>query len=44
MDGKDHVIAGSLKNKFQAAAGYILPDPMVAKAHAGMSAPGSGNK
>jgi uncharacterized protein len=44
MDGKDHVIAGSLKNKFQAAAGYILPDPLVAKAHAGMSAPGSGSK
>lgn len=44
MAGKDHVIAGSLKNKFQAAAGYALPDPLVAKAHAGMSAPGSANK
>ncbi len=44
MAGKDHVVAGSLKNKFQAAAGYALPDPLVAKAHAGMSAPGSGNK
>ncbi|HEX4770739.1 MAG TPA: SDR family NAD(P)-dependent oxidoreductase [Bryobacteraceae bacterium] len=41
MSGKDHVVAGSLKNKFQAAAGYALPDPLVAKAHAGMSAPGS---
>lgn len=44
MDGKDHVVAGSLKNKFQAAAGYALPDPMVAKAHAAMAAPGSGDK
>ncbi len=44
MAGKDHVVAGSLKNKFQAAAGYTLPDPMVAKAHAGMSAPGSAKK
>jgi short-subunit dehydrogenase len=44
MAGKDHVVAGSLKNKFQAAAGYTLPDPLVAKMHAGMSAPGSGDK
>jgi len=44
MAGKDHVVAGSLKNKFQAAAGYTLPDPLVAKAHAGLSAPGSGSK
>jgi short-subunit dehydrogenase len=44
MAGKDHVVAGSLKNKFQAAAGYALPDPMVAKAHAGMSEPGSASK
>lgn len=44
MAGKDHVVAGSLKNKFQAAAGYALPDPLVAKAHAAQSAPGSANK
>jgi short-subunit dehydrogenase len=44
MAGKDHVIAGSFKNKLQAAAGYTLPDPLVAKAHAGMSAPGTANK
>ncbi|MBV9441926.1 MAG: SDR family NAD(P)-dependent oxidoreductase [Acidobacteriaceae bacterium] len=44
MAGKDHVIAGSFKNKMQAAAGYTLPDPLVAKAHAGQSAPGSANK
>ena len=44
MAGKDHVVAGSFKNKLQAAAGYALPDPLVAKAHAGMSAPGTANK
>jgi len=44
MAGKDHVVAGSFKNKMQAAAGYTLPDPLVAKAHAGQSAPGSANK
>lgn len=41
MAGQDHVIAGSFKNKVQAAAGYALPDPLVAKAHAGQSKPGS---
>jgi uncharacterized protein len=44
MAGKDHVVAGSLKNKFQAAAGYALPDPLVAKAHAAMAEPGSASK
>ena len=44
MAGKDHVVAGSFKNKLQAAAGYALPDPLVAKAHAGMPEPGSANK
>lgn len=44
MAGKDHVVAGSFKNKLQAAAGYALPDPLVAKAHAGQSAPGSAEK
>ena len=44
MAGKDHVVAGAFKNKLQAAAGYALPDPLVAKAHAGMSEPGSANK
>lgn len=44
MAGKDHVVAGSLKNKFQAAAGYALPDPLIAKAHAAMAAPGSASK
>ncbi len=44
MAGKDHVIAGSFKNKVQAVAGQTLPDPLVAKAHASQSAPGSANK
>lgn len=44
MAGKDHVVAGSFKNKVQATAGYALPDPLVAKAHAAQSAPGSANK
>ncbi len=44
MAGKDHVVAGAFKNKLQAAAGYALPDPLVAKAHAGMSEPGSASK
>ncbi len=44
MAGKDHVVAGSFKNKLQAAAGYVLPDPVVAPVHAGMAAPGSAKK
>jgi short-subunit dehydrogenase len=44
MAGKDHVVAGSFKNKLQAAASYVLPDPAVAAAHAKMSKPGSAAK
>ena len=44
MAGEDHVVAGSFKNKVFAAAGHVLPDPLVAKAHAGAAAPGSANK
>jgi short-subunit dehydrogenase len=44
MAGKDHVVAGAFKNKLQAAAGYALPDPLVAKAHANMAEPGSASK
>ena len=44
MAGKDHVVAGSFKNKVQAAMGYALPDPLVAKAHASQSEPGSAEK
>lgn len=41
MAGEDHVVAGSPKNKLQAAAGNVLPDPAVAKQHRQMSEPGS---
>lgn len=44
MAGKDHVVAGSFMNKVQAAAGYALPDPVVAAAHAKLSEPGSAKK
>jgi short-subunit dehydrogenase len=44
MAGEDHVVAGSFKNKVFAAAGHALPDPLVAKAHAGAAEPGSANK
>ncbi len=44
MAGKDHVVTGAFTNKLQAAAGYTLPDPLVAKAHAGQSKPGSANE
>jgi uncharacterized protein len=44
MAGKDHVVAGSFKNKVQAAAGHSLPDPMVAEMHRKQSEPGSANR
>jgi short-subunit dehydrogenase len=44
MEGKDHVVAGSFKNKMQAVAGHALPDPMVAEMHRKQSEPGSGRK
>ncbi|MGA8026006.1 MAG: SDR family NAD(P)-dependent oxidoreductase [Bryobacteraceae bacterium] len=44
MAGKDHVVAGSFKNKLQAAAGHALPDPLMAEMHRKQSEPGSANK
>jgi short-subunit dehydrogenase len=44
MAGKDHVVAGSVKNKLQAAAGHVLPDPVMAEMHRKKSEPGSANK
>jgi len=41
--GKDHVVAGSVKNKAQVAAAKVLPDPAMASIHGRMSEPGSGN-
>lgn len=33
MAGKDHVIAGSFKNKLQATIAHVLPDTMLAAMH-----------
>ena len=44
MSGKDHVVAGSFKNKAQAAAANALPDQVVANMHRQMSEPGSAKK
>ncbi|ONI90900.1 oxidoreductase [Saccharothrix sp. ALI-22-I] len=41
MAGDDHVVAGSLRNKAQAMAGRVLPDPLKARAMRGMTEPGS---
>jgi short-subunit dehydrogenase len=30
MDGKDHVVAGSFKNKVQATLAHVLPDTVTA--------------
>jgi short-subunit dehydrogenase len=40
--GKDHVVAGSARNKAQLGAGRVLTEPAKAAAHAKMSEPGSG--
>jgi short-subunit dehydrogenase len=42
MAGKDHVVAGSAKNKVQAAAGRLLPETAKAKVQASQTEPGSG--
>jgi len=39
--GKDHVVAGSFKNKLQAVAGHVLPDPVMAEMHRKQSEPGT---
>lgn len=44
MAGKDHVVAGSLKNKLFATAGHGLPDSFVAEMHRKQSEPGSATK
>jgi short-subunit dehydrogenase len=44
MDGKDHVVAGSLKNKVQATISHILPDTVTAAMHRKQSEPGSADK
>lgn len=44
MSGKDHVVAGSFKNKAQAFATNLMPDTTTAEIHRGMSEPGSAHK
>ncbi len=42
LSGKDHVVAGSVRNKAQVASGRVLPETTKAAAHGKMSEPGSG--
>ena len=42
MAGKDHVVAGSARNKLLTAAGRLLPDKATAAMHTKLSQPGSG--
>ena len=42
MAGKGHVVAGSAKNKAQAAAAKVLPEPAKASVQAEQTEPGSG--
>ena len=44
MDGKDHVIAGSLKTKMQGAMTNLLPQTANAEQHRKLTEPGSGKK
>jgi short-subunit dehydrogenase len=41
--GKDHVVAGSAKNKAQVAAAKVLPNTAMAAIHGRQSKPGSGD-
>jgi uncharacterized protein len=41
MAGKDHVVAGSLKNRAQAAAAKVLPETTKARTQARLTEPGS---
>ncbi len=42
MAGKDHVVAGSAKNRLQTAAGKVMTEPVKAAAHARMTKPEGG--
>ncbi len=44
MEGKDHIIAGSLKTKIQGTVSQVLPDTVNAATHRQLSEPGSANK
>lgn len=41
MDGKDHIVAGSFKNKVKATLAHVLPDTMTSKMQARETMPGS---
>jgi short-subunit dehydrogenase len=44
MAGRDHVVAGSMKNKVQAASGRLLPETAKAATQARMTEPGGGSQ
>ena len=44
MAGKDHIVAGSFKNKVQATVSHIVPDTVAAGVHRKQSEPGSADK
>jgi short-subunit dehydrogenase len=44
MAGDERVVAGSFKNKVQAAASRVMPDRMKAEMHRKMAEPGSGTR
>ena len=41
MKGKDHVVAGSFKNKVQSTLAQVTPEPALAEMHRKLSEPGS---
>ena len=43
MAGKDHIVAGSLKNKVASTLGHLLPDTVNAQLHRKQTEPGSGD-
>ena len=44
MKGKDHVVAGSLKNKVQDTVAQVMTEPAKAKMHSKQSKPGTGKR
>ncbi|HWF07612.1 MAG TPA: SDR family NAD(P)-dependent oxidoreductase [Bryobacteraceae bacterium] len=44
MEGKDHIVAGSFKNKVQATLAHVLPDTLTAEMHRKQSEPGSAER
>jgi uncharacterized protein len=44
MKGKDHVVAGSMKNKVQSGLAQVLPETVTAEMHRKQTEPGSANQ